>query len=307
MKKQPTLHALSRSSILLLSLAAVSISFSSACALTIQLVTTFSYPNAKYTTPTAINDQGEIAGYFKRDFDYVGFIRKSDGSFRSPIVEPNDQGGVTVPTGINGSRLICGYFRSNSVHTKGFFLRGQTYTEFDVEGSFNGTWIYGVNNAGDFVGYYDSAGGGTSSMFIDVAGTLTAFNLPDGTAYGMSPSGINNLQEVVGNYDDYSGGNSYSFGFYRDAAGNFVYPLTFAPHTDTTLTALNDQGQIVGFYGTYNDYQGVLTTLSGDVVTYQYPGAKYTQFTGINNNGDICGWYKVTNGPAVGLIAHVAE
>ena len=89
----------------------------------------------------------------------------------------------------------------------------------------------------------------------------------------MAPSGINNLQQVVGNYYDYSGGNSYSFGFFRDAAGNFVYPLTFAPHTDTTLTALNDQGQIVGFYGTYNDYQGVLTTLSGDVVTYEYPGA----------------------------------
>ena len=158
MKKQPTLHALLRSSILLLSLAAISISFSSARALTIQLVTTFSYPSAKYTIPTAINDQGEIAGYFKRDFDYRGFIRKSDGSFRSPIIEPNDQGGVTIPTGINDSRLVCGYFRSNSVHTKGFFLRGQTYTEFDVQGSFNGTWIYGVNNAGDFIGYYDSAG-----------------------------------------------------------------------------------------------------------------------------------------------------
>jgi hypothetical protein len=306
-KKQRTLHSLSRSSTLLLSLAVIFISFSSARALTIELVTTFSFPSAKYTIPTAINGHGEIAGYFMRDFDSRGFIRKSDGSFRSPIIEPDDKGGATIPTAINDSRLVCGYFRNNSVHTKGFFLRGQTYTEFDVQGSFNGTWIYGVNNAGDFIGSYDSAGGATSSMFIDVGGTLTTFDLPDATAYGMAPSGINNLQQVVGNYYDYSGGNSYSYGFYRDAAGEFVYPLTFGPRTDTTLTGLNDQGQIVGFYGTYDDYQGVLTTLSGEVITYQYPGAKYTEFTGINNNGYICGWYKVTSGPAVGLIAHVAE
>jgi uncharacterized membrane protein len=298
-----------RKNALLLALSLTCISVLPARALTIELVTTFTYGNSQLTMPTGINDNGQVTGLFVFGHDGRGFIRNSDGTFLPRVVEPNDSGGLTEPTGINNSPMICGFFSSSPVHTRGFFFRNGAYTEFDVPGSFNGTQIYGVNDAGDFIGHYDAAGGSESFMFIDVAGQLTTFDVPSHTAYAALPRGINNNQEVVGTYEDYSGGNSYSFGFYRDAEGNIIAPLSVAPRTDTTLAAINDKGQIVGSYGTFRSYHAVLMTLEGELVTYDYPGAKSTGFTGINNNGDICGWYKAdgNNGAIVGFIAHVTE
>lgn len=150
------------------------------------------------------------------------------------------------------------------------------------------TWIYNINDAGDFGGTFDNLGRTKYYGFVNLGGTTTSFLVPG--SYWTSPSAINIAGETVGNFY-YQNGDTYSHGFFRDTSGTITSPLDIAPGTDTYLSGLNDSDQIVGSYGTYRDIHGLLMNLSGSYITYDYPGAEITSLNGINNAGLICGSY----------------
>ena len=101
------------------------------------------------------------------------------------------------------------------------------------------------------------------------------------------PMALNNLDQVVGIYST----GSDIFSYRRDADDTFEYPFA-VPGMLTALRGINDRGWMVGRVEESGViFHGVLFNSRGAFVLYDYPGATWTYFTGINNGGFICGTY----------------
>jgi hypothetical protein len=270
-----------------------------AATITVEIIATFDYPGAIRTYAYAINNNNEIAGSADTDTAGFGFTRAANGQFSEPIVDPDDTHMFTLVLGLNDSGTVCGSFwGADTVH--GFFLSDGTYTTYDVPGETD-TAIRGINNAGDFVGtYFDPVS--SFQGFISVAGTVTRIDITGGTY--ITPSDLNSGDQVVGSYSDALNGGS---GFYSDTSGQLHYPIK-APHAKNTfLDGINDQGVMVGGYATQTGHNrathGLLFIAPNKFVTVDYPGSSDVVFTGINNKGFICGYYRDSNNNFHGLVA----
>src|ERR1700756_2927163 len=63
----------------------------------IEVITTFDYPGTgNNTLPQKINERGDVVGEFIDSAGVTrGFVRFSNGTFSDPIVDPNDNVGIT--------------------------------------------------------------------------------------------------------------------------------------------------------------------------------------------------------------------
>jgi len=272
---------------------------------TITVVTTFDYPGTgNSTTPYGINNRGDIAGdYLDASNVRRGFVRLSNGHFSAPIVEPNDTGNFTRGRGINIARTIDGDFfnvADNSYH--GFILTGSTFTQFDI-GPGLSTDLYGINDAGDFVGAYGSTVQ-PNQAFVNIAGTTTVITIPG--AYDAGASAINNLNQVAGTYSTNSG--LLQHGFFRASGGSLGFPIDFPGATITSLNGINDRGLMVGRYNFADAIDhGFLLKSPNTFISFDYPGATGTSFNGINKNGLISGRYTDAGGLRHGFVAQVSH
>ncbi|HEY1583221.1 MAG TPA: hypothetical protein VGF73_08995 [Chthoniobacterales bacterium] len=247
----------------------------------IDVLATFDYPGASTTHPMAINIANGVTGSFvDTDARTKGFVRDSHGNFSAPLVEPKDFGLETVPAGINDSGLVSGYFTGPGAIFSGFFLSGSSYTEFAVPGA-QDTFVTGLNNAEDFAGYDSDPATGKTHAFVNIGGTIIPIGLP-GSSYCYA---INNNNQYCGYYR--TGGASH--GFYTDRNGVLQYPID-APEGAAMFRGINDRGWLVG-----STTDSALTTHAllfippRNFITFDYPGASFTRFTGINDNGLISG------------------
>jgi hypothetical protein len=272
---------------------------------TITVVTTFDYPGAGNSTiPFGINNRGDIAGdYLDSSNVRRGFVRLSNGRFSAPIVEPNDTGNFTRGRGINNARTIDGDFFNvgdNAFH--GYILTGSTFTQFDI-GPGLSTDLYGINDAGSFVGAYGSTVQ-VSQAFVNIAGTTTVITIPG--QYDASASGINNLTQVAGDYSTSSG--LLRHGFFRDSNGALTFPIDFPGATITVQNGINDRGWIVGRYDFADNIDhGFFLKLPNTFISFDYPGATGTSFNGINKNGLISGRYTDAGGLRHGFVAQISH
>lgn len=112
-------------------------------------------------------------------------------------------------------------------------------------------------------------------------------------------TGINNLNQIVGWYTtDTSSGTGFE---YNDGAflnvnigvpgGSFTQPL-----------AINDTGSIVGVYGAASGSEGFLLNGSGYSLVAGPSGSTAAEATGIDDYGDIAGWYQNTSGQTQGFL-----
>jgi hypothetical protein len=278
--------------------------FAQEASVTIEVLTTFEYPNSRATYPQKINNAGDITGYFYDELGARrGFVRFADGRFSRPITEPNDNLDFTFASGLNNSHTLCGVYETQPdfvVHS--FFLSGGTFTEFDVSGALN-TWVFGINDAGNFCGYIDASTGG-SSGFVNIGGSTTVFSAAD--ALITFVFGMNNLNQCVGCA---SLGDS-TRGFIRDADGTLSLPINVPGAQGTVLNDINDRGWVVGKYCLSEStlFHAVFFQTRTKFVTFDYPGAPETIFTGINGHGLICGYYSDGSGnTGVGILARVSR
>ena len=279
--------------------------FAQEAPVTIEVLTTFEYPNSRATYPQKINDAGDITGYFYDELGAQrGFVRFADGRFSRPITEPNDNLDFTFASGVNNLRTLCGVYETQPdfvVHS--FFLSGRTFTEFDVAGALN-TWMSGINDAGNFCGYIDDASTGGSSGFVNIGGSTTFFSAagaPITFVFGM-----NNLNQCVG-CATFEGSTR---AFIRDADGTLIFPIDVPGARGTVLNDINDRRWTVGKYWLSGSrfFHAVLFQTRTKFVTFDYPGAPETIFTGINGHGFICGYYSDGSGnTGVGILARVSR
>jgi len=268
----------------------------------IEVITTFDYPGTGNSTlPQKINDRGDISGHYVDSSGVTrGFIRFRNGTFSAPIVDPNGDGFRTEARAINNNSLVGGfYLNGNFAH--GFLLSGGTFTDFDIAGALN-TYIYALNDAGDFAGEFDSTGN-PGQAYVNLAGDLTVFTIPDASvtiAFGM-----NNARDIAGNYVDSAGVNH---GFFRDFAGSLTFPTDFPGASSTIPFGINDQRMIVGRYGDASGVQhGFVLKLPHKFMSVDFPGAVFTSLNGINRDRLMCGRYDDGSGLFHGFVARISQ
>ncbi len=266
---------------------------------TFEILADFAYPPGAFTQPYAINDGGDVAGYFgdQSSGDSFGFVRYREGGFSMPIVDPNDGIGYTVVRGANDSNILCGFYRRSDLTDHGFVLSGDTFTDVAVPGATD-TFVTGINDAGALCGNtYTSP---TIMGFVSINSVVTSFTVPG--ALWTFANAINNQDESVGAYNV---GNE-SHGFRRDADGALQYPIDAPGATFTFLNGINDQGAMVGEADDRGAIRGVFFQSTNKAALFEYPGASVTIFTGINNRGLICGYYQTpTNMISRGFVVRV--
>jgi hypothetical protein len=122
--------------------------------------------------------------------------------------------------------------------------------------------------------------------FVSINSVVTSFTVP-GSVWTFG-NGINNQDECAGSYNV---GNE-SHGFRRDADGALQYPVDAPGAISTSILGINDQGAMVGEADDRGAIRGVFFQSTNKVTRFEYPGASFTTFTGINNRGLICGYYQ---------------
>jgi len=172
-----------------------------------------------------------------------------------------------------------------------------TFTSFDVPfASATDTKAFSINARGDIVGrYFD--GGGPHGFVRSAAGAFTSVDVPvpnTGTVLrGNSANG-----NMVGKYFDPANPNA-THGFLLTADGQFTsFDVPGGVVGTTVAHALNNVGQIVGFYDTlspvcggFPQQHGFLRDAGGTFTTIDAPGAFSTHAAGIDDEGTVVGWY----------------
>jgi len=265
-------------------------------------LTPFSVPYAPKhgTYALGINNRGAVVGYFSDingPHPTRGFRRNADGIFEPPINDPDGasaQYPYTVPTGINNSGVIGGYyFNPSDLSTRGFLRDDGIFQDFYAHPG-NDTYVLGINNKGDLVGRFVNSQG-VYHGFATINGVTSFINFPVGQStipYGIAADGT-----IVGDF--FLAKNSITCGFMRGPAGQ--YKAFLLPGTVSTIPyAINNAvHKIVGSYISSGSWNGVVhgfvyDYITGIVTTVDWQdsnaSAVETFITGINSSGVIVGW-----------------
>ena len=105
---------------------------------------------------------------------------------------------VTAATGINSAGDIVGAWLDSTSGVHGFVLRGGGFTSIDFPMATGGTVIWGINDSGDFAGYYADASAVHGFVFAN--GTFSTVDVT-GATYTLLTR-INNRGQVAGVFLD---------------------------------------------------------------------------------------------------------
>ena len=158
------------------------------------------------------------------------------------------------------------------------FDRGE-FTTIDHPDAVFETAPYGINNRGQLVGGYDTAGFVIHGFLLD-GGRFTTIDVPG--ALRTLALRINARGQILGNYEDERGG---CHGFLLDDGRLEAIDV---PGSPTQAIGLNDRGQVAGTYIADGVFHGFLFD-NGVYTTIDVPGALQTSVLDINARGQILG------------------
>lgn len=261
----------------------------------------FDPPGSVDTVPRAVNNLGQnVGGFVDGAGTTHGYLRNANGSF--VIIDPAGSTS-TVATGINDAGTIVGSWQEGGGAFHGF-VRSPSgiYTTVDFPGATD-TVIAGLNNLGNLSGSFDLGDSSTSIAFVRIGGVFTQFEDAAAVPMQTAAGGINSLNFVVGLYGD-AAGNSH--GLVRTPAGQ-IHNFDF-PGADNTIPArLNDFGQAAGQYFTNFPSHGFLVkgvmgpsgpTSPSQFFSFDYPDSQASALRGINNSGQVAGFFRLRGDPA---------
>jgi probable HAF family extracellular repeat protein len=154
-----------------------------------------------------------------------------------------------------------------------------TFTTIDVPGAVY-TTAYGINAAGQIVGFFQDAAVGHG--FVKDGATFTTIDVPG--AVFTSADAINDAGQIVGTFMSSDGTHH---GYIRDGAAFTTIDVPGAVSTEAF--GINDAGQIVGTFVSNDFINHGFVKYGATFTTIDVPGAVDTAAGGINNGGQIVG------------------
>ena len=259
-----------------------------------------------------INNFGLIAGFYGSGAagdPNQGYL------LSPPFFIPVNYPGVpqTQLTGLNDHGTLVGYFYPTNKGTAvdnqfGFYEKDGKFVEVNnpntpkqpPNGNLIENQLLGVNDSDIAVGFYNDKFGNSHGYTYDInTGKFSAdINFPN--AVSTVAAAINNAGAIAGFYTDSA---NVTHGFLKDD-GEVV--SVDAPGASTTeLLGLNDFGLAVGFDVVGGVTHGIIYDVSTQTfATLDDPHASgLTEFNGINDRGDIVGFYMDSKGNTDGLLA----
>jgi probable HAF family extracellular repeat protein len=244
-----------------------------------------------------INDSGAIVGQ-----TLSGAFLYSNGVYSYPTYPGSP---YTIPFAINNANQIVGNYLDSAGVQHAYISSGGNYQTIDppVDPSALTASANSINNHGQVVvSNADAFGNLTNYLYAN--GQFTPLAALPNTA---SAYGINDADTIVGTFNDPSGLGYLPHGFILQG-GQFTQlddPNAGESFSNffsgTTVTAINDNGEIVGYYADVNNnihgfiYQnGVFTDLDAPNASQFDPNNPFPAGTfpgGINNEGQIVGFY----------------
>jgi hypothetical protein len=249
--------------------------------------TSFDFPDAIDTEPTAITPSGAIAGrYTSPDGVLHGFVLR-----QSEFSSIDFPGAIwTVVNWMNASGDIVGaYYDGQFIH--GFLLSKGQFTTIDHPSEPN-TILTGIGSNDEIVG---SANDGI---------TFLGFALRNGVFSSiMFPGGSNAFQEptmvaagrVVGGYA--SGNILHGYLLVHG-----IFPSIDCAPNGTFLSGIDALGRMVGGMTTTDGHLHGALVVKGVCTAVDYPGSTATYANSINPRGDIAGRYTDTSGQTHGFV-----
>jgi hypothetical protein len=211
----------------------------------------------------------------------------------------------------------CGLIAASAASAQTF-----TFTTLDNPGDPTFNQLLGINDNGTIVGYFGSGAQGHPNIGYQIAPPYTKYatNMQPGSVQTQA-TGINNSNLTTGFWSDTNTGTNANFAFLRiPTVQSFSYlsvvnPLTASVPLTSQALGVSNTNVVAGFY---NDANG-----NPHAYTYAIATATYTPIvltgqvgaaaTGINDIGQVCGFYitqKMTNVGFVrsptGVITHFA-
>ncbi len=285
-------------------------------------------------TPTGVSGNNVVGVYWDASNIRHGFLY--NGSTYTTLTPPGTavegsgyQLGTTSAAGVSGNNVVGWYIDANS-QTHAYLYNGSTYTTLDPPGATSSLAVAVSGN--NVVGVFTVAGGVTTGFLYngstyttltmpggatttpaaisgnDVVGSYTAGDnhgfLFDGTNYTTldvpggfhtTPTGVSG-SIVVGEY--YSGGSYHRFSYDGSTYNTNIDPPFGQAYyyPGETGTTVNDGSNIVGsFTAVLGANQGYLFNGSTYVVI-DFPGANYTNLTGISGNKIVGEYYGASTG-----------
>ncbi len=256
----------------------------------------------------------------------VGFSIDNGGNLNNYVQSPNPGGAATF-LNLNPAAMALGIDSAGNVvgtqNGAAVFLPngGSPKTLSTPTGA---TAAFGINDNGNIVGQSTSGAGSPGFFLKDSAGNgLITINAPSGPNI-VNTQGVNDNGLVAGFY---IGNDGQYHGLLANTAAASGGSLTGTAVADPTipvvpgepgatfvfsqLLGINDAGIVAGYYGDstasqhgllYDTTSGAYTFLDDPAEAFDN-GVEVTQITGINNKGELAGFYSDANGVFNGFVA----
>lgn len=253
-----------------------------------------------------ISDKGQL----------VVTLINADGTFTNFTGTP----GQTTPLNLGTTAMAFGVNAINTIvgtqNGAAFFLPAKGSAQ-PLPSPAGATSAFGINDKGQIVGQYTNAQGQTPGFaLVNMKSSATTINAPSGPN-AVNAQGINNFGMVVGFY---VGNDGQDHGFIANLSNTKKGVLTGTPVPDPTIPSVagepgatfvfsqilsvNDAGIAVGYYGdsTTSQHGFLYNTNTGKYTFVDDPSEKFnggvevTQITGINDSGELTGFYSDANG-----------
>jgi probable HAF family extracellular repeat protein len=244
--------------------------------------TQIDYPGASDTKCLGINNAGDVVGigWFEVDETGGGFLLIGD-TFTTINYE---NGEVAILTGINDLGKIVGYSGIDTgVDAFAYDLETQKFEKLKYPDS--RTFPTSINDAGVVIGTYIEHQQilGSFSFLYSVYSMIAPPGSSTVNAYAVSDTG-----KIVGVALDASTNDWFSFAYNRGKYEKLKLPnllgglvVGISPSGDALVgNYIDSSNKNVGFV-----YQ------NGNVTTVYFPGSNSTAPTGINDAGEVVGWF----------------
>jgi hypothetical protein len=258
-----------------------------------------------------INDFGVIAGYFGSGA--AGHPNKGYELLPGRYINENFPGSVqTQVTGLNNTGVTVGFWSSmNNTN-----MVNDNFGFVDVGGHFHTAdfptgapasppvdQLLGVNDQDIAVGFYTDANGNNHGYEYNIRSGRFSTVTESGVT-SLTAAAINNLDQVAGFYTNPATGNTDGF---LKANGRFT-DLAVPGASSTMALGLNIRDEVVGTYtvgsGSSAAMHGFTWTPQHGFTTLDDPhGAGTTTINGVNDFGQLVGFYVDANGNTDGFLA----